>query len=130
MPTLPGGPGTRDSPGRGRVHVVGAPKKVSTTAGEVEPKSTTPFNVVLTGVVAGGAGVELVTRQPVPVFWVPAVRVAVTAPESASVPRGSTEPLGAPELEAGTAPQLVDARKRATTAKVPRTAIERIRWSG
>ena len=61
MPTVPGGPGTIDSPGRGKVHVVGAPKKVSTTAGELEPKSTSPVNVVLTGVVAGGGGVELVT---------------------------------------------------------------------
>ena len=95
-------------------------------AGEPEPKSTSPVNVVLTGVVAGGGGVELVTRQPVPVCWVPSMRVAVIAPEMVSVPRGATDPPCAPELEAGKAPQLVDPRKRATTVKLPSTTIERI----
>ena len=103
MPTVPGGPGTVSSPGRGKVSVVGAPEKVSTTTAEPYSKSTSPVNDLPTGAVAGGAGVELITRHPEPVCWVPAVTVAVIAPESASVPFGDTDPPCVPDVEAGAA---------------------------
>lgn len=99
-------------------------------APELESKSTSPVNDLSTGVVAGGGGVELMTRQPHSVCWIPAVTVAVIAPDSVSVPVGATDPAGVPEVGAGEAPQLVELRKSASTANAPRTAIHRIPRSG
>src|SRR5579863_973961 len=114
MPTAPGAPGTCDSPGRGKVHVVGPPTNVRTIAEEPEPKSTSPVNVLLSGLVAGGRGLALITRHAEPVCWGPAVTVAVIAPESASVPFGATDPRCAPGVAAGAAPPERSTRLRPT----------------
>jgi hypothetical protein len=131
IPTSPGGPGTFNSPGSGKVKVVGAPRKLSTTLVEPEPKSTSPVSDTSIGVVAGGSGGDLTTRQAALVSWVPAVTVAVIAPESVSEPWGVTDPPGAPRLAAGAVPdpQLVEVTKSASRGSVPSAAIERITWS-
>jgi hypothetical protein len=95
-------------------------------APKLESKSTAPVNDVATGVVAGGAGGKLMTRPPHPVCWLPAVTVAVMAPDSVRVPVGAADPASVPEVGVDEAPQLVELRKSASTANAPGTAVHRI----
>jgi hypothetical protein len=98
-------------------------------APELESKSTSPVKDVSTGVVAGGTGGKLMTRQPHPVCWLPAVIVAVIAPDSVSAPVGAADPAGVPVVGVDDAPQPVALTKSASTAIIPRTGIHRIRRS-